>query len=291
MKNHPLSETFPVMGEDEYDALKKDIKLNGLISEIVTHDGMILDGRHRFRACQELKIKPVFKKYEGNDPIGYVISVNLNRRHLNQSQRCVAVLSLYDKMSKEAKLKRHTAEHLASIDVDLSVRSNRYSRLTQNRIGKLFGVGGSTLGGAIMVRNRRPELLKDIMSGKLTISQARKMVPKIRDNKKFGESSRNFSKEMAINMIKSMDSGEALVFPDAFQTSDHFLNKVIPILNDHGYVLQTVFCGRKVYAQIVKFGENFAHWGNKHCEYDFRRAISVEWRDKIGNAPKKSVAA
>jgi len=46
-------------------ALRDDICAHGLRHpEIATLEGKILDGRHRYRACGELSIKPTFKAFE-----------------------------------------------------------------------------------------------------------------------------------------------------------------------------------------------------------------------------------
>ena len=48
---------------------------------------LMLDGRSRLRACYEACVRPEFKEYVGDDPVGFVVSLNLTRQHLSESQR------------------------------------------------------------------------------------------------------------------------------------------------------------------------------------------------------------
>lgn len=86
---HELCKLFPPMSEDQFTALMRDIAENGLRQPIVIYENKILDGRHRYKACINLGRQPVSVIYDGDDPLGYVISHNLSRRHLDESQRAM----------------------------------------------------------------------------------------------------------------------------------------------------------------------------------------------------------
>ena len=60
MQPHPAAEIFPVMSALDFDTLVADIKQNGQLEPIVVYSDTILDGRHRYRACQQLSIEPIF---------------------------------------------------------------------------------------------------------------------------------------------------------------------------------------------------------------------------------------
>jgi hypothetical protein len=87
---HPLADIFPMLEDDELKSLSEDIKAKGLTEPITLYEGKVLDGRNRYRACDlsEVELRPDhFTQYEGDDALGFVVSKNLHRRHLNESQR------------------------------------------------------------------------------------------------------------------------------------------------------------------------------------------------------------
>lgn len=91
--NRRFRAAFPLIEGEEFDQLVEDIRANGLRVPVWLHpDGSILDGRNRYRACKAARIKPQFETWDGKgSPLEFVISMNLQRRHLTQGQRaCVA---------------------------------------------------------------------------------------------------------------------------------------------------------------------------------------------------------
>lgn len=90
---HPLCTLFPRLSGPEFDALRDDIKENGLRQPIVLHEGMILDGGNRYRACVDAGIEPTFKQFVGGNLVSFVLSANLHRRHMTASQQAAIVAS------------------------------------------------------------------------------------------------------------------------------------------------------------------------------------------------------
>lgn len=92
---HSVSELFPEMDEESYEALKADIAAHKQSEPIVLWKKQLIDGRHRLRACNELGIKPIVVDIPASDdPLAYVISHNLHRRHLSTSQRAMVAAKI-----------------------------------------------------------------------------------------------------------------------------------------------------------------------------------------------------
>lgn len=103
---HPLAELFPMLPERELHELADDIVTFGQREPIWLLDGMILDGRNRYAACLFAKVEPVFERYAGDDPLNFVLSLNLHRRHLTDSQRALVAAQIVD---WETGVNQHTA--------------------------------------------------------------------------------------------------------------------------------------------------------------------------------------
>ena len=91
---HPLADIFPLIGGAEFESLAADILANGVLEPIVIYEGQILDGRNRYRAAMSVGVDCPKEEYTGTDPAGYVVSLNIHRRHLTESQRAMAAAKL-----------------------------------------------------------------------------------------------------------------------------------------------------------------------------------------------------
>jgi hypothetical protein len=88
MEFHPLANVFPLIEGDELKELVEDIRANGLRQPICIYEGKILDGRNRYLACRAAGVEPRCEQFPPDaDPLAFVISTNLRRRHLTDKQR------------------------------------------------------------------------------------------------------------------------------------------------------------------------------------------------------------
>jgi N6-adenosine-specific RNA methylase IME4 len=121
MRLHPLCEMFPAMSDEDMSRLVADIKENGLREPIVIFGDMILDGRNRFSACMQAGVEPDFVMYAGDNPLAFVVSKNMSRRHLNESQRAMLGARISSMKEEHAKLSQKVAADVVNVS-DRSVR-------------------------------------------------------------------------------------------------------------------------------------------------------------------------
>lgn len=94
---HPVAALFPMMSDEELDALAEDIKANGLQQPLVyDRDGVLIDGRNRQEACRRAGVEPTHTTLpDGVDPVAFILSANIQRRHMSKGQQAMAVARAY----------------------------------------------------------------------------------------------------------------------------------------------------------------------------------------------------
>lgn len=158
-KVHPACDSFPMMSDEQYEGLKSDINERGQQEAIVYWNGQLVDGRNRLKACRELNIEPTECELdESVDPVAYVISANLHRRHLTTAQRSVVAAKL-------ATLEKHKKKADTSKDV------------SQEDAAKLLCVSVPSVQRAKhIVANGSKELVQAVERGEVSLNQATKLV-------------------------------------------------------------------------------------------------------------------
>lgn len=168
MQYHEAANLFPI-DEDSLQALADDIKANGQVNPIELMDGKILDGRRRWSACQIAGVEPETVEVNPADPVAYVLSINLHRRHLNPSQKAMVAARARDYYDREAK-ERMLAGKKADPPENLPEGKASDAR---DAAGKAVGVSGKTVDFASKVlKTGTPALVKAVDEGRITVSKA-----------------------------------------------------------------------------------------------------------------------
>ena len=89
---HPLAALMPMMDDDAFAQHKADVGKHGVREPITLYQGMILDGRNRYKAAKELGLTlsaTNFKEFTGTpaEAEAFVLSTNLHRRQMNNKQK------------------------------------------------------------------------------------------------------------------------------------------------------------------------------------------------------------
>jgi len=110
LPTHPAADVFPMLPDDELEELAQDIATNGLQQPLVIADvdgeTVLVDGRNRREACRRTDVEPRMTELNGQDPTAYILSANINRRHLSKGQRAMATALIYPEAKKEGRGKK-----------------------------------------------------------------------------------------------------------------------------------------------------------------------------------------
>lgn len=181
---HPVADLFPMLADDELAELAEDIQQRGLLQAIVLDaDGRVLDGRNRLAACKRAGVEPRFETYTGDDPDGYALSVNVQRRSLTKSQRAmlIAKSGLFpeetteddgSKISKamlsKARLVLRYAPALVDVVISGADQLNRAYEFARQEKDKSEGEEAQLA----RLRAEDPELADKVVEGELTLRGA-----------------------------------------------------------------------------------------------------------------------
>lgn len=169
---HPYADLFPLIEGEQFADLVADIKANDLREKIVVWDGAILDGRNRYRAAlaadliddddgpDRTKYFTRFVPAVDGDALAFVISKNLKRRHLDDSQRAMIAARLATMRQGER------------TDIPAEPSAN-LPKVSQSDAAKKLSISERALRHARAVQDRgEPELVRAVDRGRLAVSTA-----------------------------------------------------------------------------------------------------------------------
>lgn len=164
---HPAAEIFPLLDGKELDALADDIAENGLQIPVEILDEKIIDGRNRYRACLMRGVEPDILEVEADDPVAYVLSMNLHRRHLSPTQLSMVAARAREYYDKEAKQRQKRKPK--SVPENLPEQKGD----ARDQAGKAVGVSGRSVDYASRVlKGGTPELVDAVDQDKIAVSTA-----------------------------------------------------------------------------------------------------------------------
>lgn len=181
---HPLANLFPLIEGNEFDELVVDVRENGLLEPIVLLDSKILDGRNRYRAALEAEVifaedvAPILKAWERDvavacferfdpdedgDPLSWVLSKNLHRRHLSENQRTMIA----------AEIATMRQGRPSEWDKDRDDKPANRRVLSQDEAAQMLNVSTrSVQRGRQVIEHGAPELIEAVRRDEIAVSAA-----------------------------------------------------------------------------------------------------------------------
>jgi hypothetical protein len=155
---HPAADLFPTLTETELDELARDIEQHGLTTPLAlwrpneAAPYQLLDGRNRVAAMARLvdgedRIEGAISlanRYEARDPVAFVVSANIRRRHLNNEQKRDLVAKLLKQNPERsnravaglARVSDHTVANVRSGLVDGAQIAHHASRVGKDGVAQ-----------------------------------------------------------------------------------------------------------------------------------------------------------
>lgn len=175
-KTHELANLYPAMSDDEYDTLRADIKkTKRVLDPIVVIDGAIIDGRHRWRAIQDLwDVEQMdipyttveFDPATMGDPFEYVHSKNFARRNMSATQKATIGVTYMEHFRSKGGRK---------------VKGEKALGEARDRAAAISDVSATSISTAAMIKSADSHLYEQMRHGTKTVWEAAREIKKRTD--------------------------------------------------------------------------------------------------------------
>lgn len=193
---HPLSSLCGDMDAESFQALVNDIRDQGQLEPIDVVCDEIVDGWHRYRACQLLELEPKTRVLpEGVELAEYVLGKNAHRRHMTAEQRAAVVMLAAEWMPAHRPATTEKGDTVSPLSNEVAAARAGVSKRTIQRVkaqiraghGEALATGSETL-RSLAAKARKAaaaEAREDTGKAVGEKRQERSMVAKLRDQVAF----------------------------------------------------------------------------------------------------------
>ena len=179
MEFHPVANIFPLMEGQPFLELVEDIRANGLREPIVLHpDGRIVDGRNRFRSCKQAGVEPRFDTWNDKGSlVAFIISQNLHRRHLTESQRAMVAARIKPMFEEEARKRQEASrvkpgQQVGKVVANLPPPKQQVGKARDQAAATVNVSPRSVESASKVLRDGASELVDKVDTGKVSVSTA-----------------------------------------------------------------------------------------------------------------------
>ena len=172
-QQHPYGKVWQGFDLDTLAELAGNIDRRGLDQEILLHQGMVLEGWHRYLACLVTKTTPKFAEFQGTDlEAAERVHASGIRRQSTPEQRyasfdllceaCPAFKQKYEQLKEKGIQQQQAGQPLSTDGQRVDVVGAKAAAV---------GVSRSTAAKVEQVKKQKPEVVADIAAGKTSANK------------------------------------------------------------------------------------------------------------------------
>ncbi len=183
MKTHPAADRFPMLDSFAFGELKESIAAHGqCLPCIVWHrdeEEILIDGRNRHKACQELEIETGFEPFYGTEKeaLDLVVLLNLKRRNLTEAQKAAIAAELvpmYEDATKAARIAGNVKGGKSALQSAPTSSQEKDARSAVGQAATAVGVSRNAVSEARALQKENAEAFEAVKRGEIrSVSKAR----------------------------------------------------------------------------------------------------------------------
>ena len=164
--NPTFRDLIPPLADHELEGLEEDILHFGCYSPIITWNGFIIDGHHRYEICtrHKLTFKTEEREFEGEKSVMiWMIDNQMGRRNITIAAKIQLAMKKHAFLSDRAKERKWSGKK-SDLPENLPEGCNEKGDV-RDLIGKDAGCSGKTVDKFLYIEEHAPELAEKVVKG------------------------------------------------------------------------------------------------------------------------------